>query len=313
VRTFKQLQDDVLAWMADQSDTGLMRTLVKNALNEHHQQVLHEDRYDFMLWPRSETLAVVPGTSVYALHPQFDQPLYVYNAAQQEYLEEIPARSLLEAGADWATGTPATPDRFMLTGISKVATQPTTPATVTVTTTGGNEVAGQSVVISGVTTAGEMVEVHLSSSNPWSTLTSTEIFAVILDVTKVGSGWTRAITVTCNGQTVLTLGADVFGKQYRMLEIIGTPQASTNLLYRFYRKPRQLVRDYDIPDVPDTYDDILVLRALLSMQGYSRATADEQAQWRVRLTLLEQSLKMTYQQSRSLGGRPTFTRYLPRG
>ena len=151
MRTFKQLQDDVLAWMADQSDTGLMRTLVKNALNEHHQQVLHEDRYDFMLWPRSETLAVVPGTSVYALHPQFDQPLYVYNAAQQEYLEEIPARSLLEAGADWATGTPATPDRFMLTGISKVATQPTTPGTVTVTTTGGNEVAGQSVVISGVT------------------------------------------------------------------------------------------------------------------------------------------------------------------
>lgn len=313
MRTFKQLQDDTLAWMADQSDTGLMRTLVKNALDEHHQQLLHEDRYDFMLWPRSETLALVAGTSVYALHPQFDQPLYLYNSDAKEYLEEVPAKSLLESGVEWATDTPTKPDRYMFTGISKVQTQPTTAGTVTVATTGGTEAAANSIIVSGVTSAGDYVEETLSSTNPWSTLTSTNTFQIVLDVTKVGASWSRLITVTCNSQTLLTLNASEFGKQFRMLEILGTPQANLNLLYRFYRKPRRLVNDNDIPDLPETFDEILVLRALTALQGYSRATGDEQAHWKSRLTMLEQSLKMTYQQSRSLGGRPTFTRYIPRG
>ncbi len=313
MRTFKQLQDDALAWMADQNDTGLMRTLVKNAINEHHQQLLHEDRYDFMLWPRAETLAIVAGTTTYALHPEFDQPLYFYNSNTEEYLEEVPAKSLLESGVDWANGTPTEPDRFMLTGVSKVQTQPTTASVVTVTTTGGSEAAVHSVVIRGVTSAGDYVEETVSSANPWSTLTSTNTFAVILDITKIGTSWSKTITITANSQTLLTLTAENFGKQFRMLEILGTPQANVNYLYRFYRKPRQLVYDNDIPDLPDSFDEILVLRALLALQGYSRATGDEQAHWRGRLTMLEQSLKMTYQQSRSLGGRPTFTRYIPRG
>jgi hypothetical protein len=313
MRTFKQLQDSVLQWMADSNDTGLLRTLVSNAINEHHQQLLHEDRYDFMLWPRTETLSVVAGTSVYALHPQFDQPLYLYNPDSNEYLEEIPAKSLLESGADWQDGAPTKPDRFMFTGLSKVATQPSTASVVTVTTAGGTESATNSIVISGVTSSGDYVEETLSSTNAWSTLTSTNTFATILDVTKVGASWSRTITVTANSQTLLSLAAGDFGRQYRMLEIIGTPQANIDLLYRFYRKPRQLVYDNDIPDLPETHDEILVLRAQLAMVGYSRATPDEQGFWRARLTMLEQSLKMTYQQSRSLGGRPTFTRYIPRG
>ena len=313
MRTFKQLQDATLQWMADETDTGLMRDLVQNAINEHHQQLLHEDRYDFMLWPRSETLAVVSGTIAYALHPQFDQPLYVYNPDTNEYLEEIPARSLLEAGADWQDGTTTSPDRFMLAGLAKVQQQPTTAAVVIITSSGGAESASNSVIVSGVTSAGDYVEEAVSSDNTWATLTSTNTFAVVLDITKVGSTWASAWTATCNGQTLLTLNTTTYGRQYRMLEIIGTPQASVSLLYRFYRKPRQLVNDHDIPDLPESHDDILVLRSLISMVGYSRATPDEQVHWRNRLTLLEQSLKMTYQQSRSLGGRTTFTRYIPRG
>lgn len=313
MRTFKQLQDSVLQWMADGSDTGLLRTLASDAINEHHQQLLHEERYDFMLWPRTETLAIVAGTSVYALHPQFDQPLYLYNPNSNEYLEEIPAKSLLESGANWQDGQPTQPDRFMLSGIAKVATQPTTASVVTITTTGGTEASVNSVIVSGVTASGDYVEETLSSANAWSTLTSSATFATILDITKIGASWARTITVTANSQTILTLSASEYGRQYRMLEIIGTPQANLDLLYRFYRKPRQLVNDNDIPDLPESHDDVLVLRALLSMVGYSRATADEQGYWRNRLTMLEQSLKMTYQQSRSLGGRPTFTRFIPRG
>lgn len=58
MRTFKQLQDAVLQWMADGGDTGLLRTLVKDGLNRTHQNLLNDDRYDFMLWPRNETLKI---------------------------------------------------------------------------------------------------------------------------------------------------------------------------------------------------------------------------------------------------------------
>lgn len=312
MRTFKQLQDAVLQWMADSTDTGLLRDLVSNAINEQHQQILHEDRYDFMLWPRTESLSVISGTITYALHPQFDQPLYFYNPDTDDYLEEIPAKSLLESGADWDDGTPTEPDRFMLSGISKLKQQPTASGTVVITTTGGTESASNQIIVSGIDTSDDYVSETLSSGTAWSTLTSTTSFAVVLDITKVGASWSRIITVTSGSDTLLTLNADEFGRQYRLLEIIGTPAANSTIKYRFYRKPRQLVNDNDIPDLPESHDDILVLKALTAMQGYSRATEDEQAHWRSRLSKLDQSLKMTYQQARSLGGRPTFTRFIPR-
>jgi len=314
VRTYKELQDAALTWMADENDTGLMRSLVKDALQQHHKQLLLEDQYDFMLWPQTETLNVVSGRIAYALHPRFSQPLFVYNPTTDQYLEELAARSLLESGAEWNDGTPSEVERFMLTGISKWQRQPSAAGAITITTTGGTETSSHSVVLTGLDSAGAWVEEELSSLNSWSTLTSTTSFAVLEDATKVGSGWTRALTFTdASANTLLTLGAADYGRQYRMLEVIGTPAAASTLLYRFYRIPRDLTRDNDIPDLPATFDDILVLRTLLDMQGYSRATQDEMARWRGRLTTLEQQLKMSYQQTRSLGGRPTYVRYIPRG
>tara|TARA_R110000765_G_scaffold264888_4_gene364340 strand:+ start:75 stop:1016 length:942 start_codon:yes stop_codon:yes gene_type:complete len=313
MRTFKQLQDAVLQWMADGSDTGLLRDLVSNSINEQHQQLLHEDRYDFMLWPRTESLAVVSGQSAYALHPEFDQPLYFFNPNTEDYLEEIPAKSLLESGADWDNATPTEPIRFMLAGISKLKKQPTADGVVAIATTGGTESASNQIIVSGIDNNGDYVNETLSSGAPWTTLTSTTSFEVVLDITKIGASWARLVTVTSGSDTLLTLNADEFGRQYRMMEIIGTPAGSSTIKYRFYRKPRYLVKDNDIPDLPESHDDILVLKALTAMQGYSRATDDEQAYWRARLSKLDQSLKMTYQQARSLGGRPTFTRFIPRG
>ena len=314
MRTFKDLQDSALAWMADSSDAGLMRELVTDAIAYQHQQLLREDRYDFMLWPRTETLSIVSGQTMYPLHARFDQPLFVYDTTTNNYLEEIPAKSLLESGAQWSDAAPSPPDRFMLTTLSKFKRQPASAGPITVTTTGGTEAAVNSFIITGINSSGDEISETLSSSNPWTTLTTTASFEILLDVTKVNSGWSRTVTITdSSGNTLVSLLAAEYGKQYRMLEIIGTPAASSTLTYRFYRKPRTLSADHDIPDLPEGYDDLLVLKALLAMQGYSRATPDEQQLWKDRVKTLEQGLKMTYQQSRSLGGRTTYTRYIPRG
>ena len=311
MRTYKDLQTATLSWMADPDDTGLLQTLVKSALNRAHQNLLNDDRYDFMLWPRTETLTTAIGTTNYALHPRFAHPYFVYNPTTNEYLEEIPIKGLMESGADWQDGTTDTPDRFMLTGISKVQTQPTTAAVVIITTTGGTESAANSFLVTGIR-SGVVVTETLSSVSAWSTLTGSQLFDVIEDITKIGATWTRTCTATCNGQTLVAWAAADFGYQYRVLELLATPTSSSNLLYRFYRQPRELVLDNDIPDLPIGYDDILVYRALVDMQGYTRATAEEVSVWTHSITMLTNNLQSAFRSSRTMGGRPTYTRFIPR-
>ena len=311
MRTYKQLQDAVLQWMADSGDTGLLQTLVKDALNRTHQTLLNDDRYDFLLWPRTETLTVAAGQTAYTLHPQLSQLLFVYNPTTNEYLEEIAPKGLMESEADWNDGTIDQPDRFMLTGLSKVLTQPTAASVVTVTTTGGTESSSNSILVTG-TSNGVTVTESLASGSSWSSLTGSQSFDVITDITKIGTTWTRTITATANGQTLLALGASSYGQQYRTLELLASPTAASTLLYRFYRAPRQLVYDHDVPDVPFGFDDILVYTTLIAMQGYTRATQTELDFWAAQIRKLTDTLQMTYRAARTMGGRPTYTRYIPR-
>ena len=51
MKTFKDLQDEVLNWMADGADTGLLRDLVKSNLNRVHTRLLTSTQWNFMLWP----------------------------------------------------------------------------------------------------------------------------------------------------------------------------------------------------------------------------------------------------------------------
>ncbi len=311
MRTYGQLQDAVLQWMADENDTGLVQTLVKDALNRTHQTLLNDDRYDFLLWPRTETLAVIADQKAYTLHPQLGQLLFVYNPSTNEYLEEIAPKGLMESEANWDDGTTGTPDRFMLTSLSKVLTQPTAASVVSITAAGGTESSNNSVLITG-TSGGVTVTDTLSSATSWSSLTGTQSFDVITDVTKIGATWTRKITITANSQTLLILAADSYGQQYRTFELLETPTAACSLLYRFYRAPRQLVYDHDVPDVPAGFDDILVCKTLIAMQGYTRATSTELDFWAAEVRKLTDTMQMTYRAARTMGGRPTYTRYIPR-
>jgi hypothetical protein len=313
MRTYKELQDAVLLWMADSDDTGLMRDLVKQALTQQHAQLLLEERFDFMLWPKTETLSIVANQTAYALHPRFQQPYFFFNPDTDVYLEEVPARSLMESSEDWNDGTFTDASRFMLTNISKWKQQPSTASVITITTTGGTESTSNTIILRGTDANGAILTETLSSGSAWSTLTSSNSFAVLEDLTKVGVTWARTITVTdAAANTLLSLGSTEYGRQYRMFETLGTPSAAKSILYRFYRAPRALVYDNDIPDVPEAFDEILVLRVCRDMQGYSRATSEEMDRWRTTCTILETQMKMTYQQARTMGGRPTYVRYIPR-
>jgi hypothetical protein len=316
MKTFKELQDEVLDWMADGSDTGALRDLVTSSINRSHQRLLTSTQWDFMLWPKVETLAVAADRKFYPLHPYFFSPLWFYNPATDEYLEEVNQRSLMESEEDWDDGELAEPERFSLTSVTGVARQPTSGGTVTVTATGGTESSSSKIVIKGIVGGVEREET-LSSGSAWTTLTSSLAFEHFIAITKVGSAWTRTITITHTSLTdgtitVLSLLSDEYGKQYRQLELLTNPSGAANISYRFFQKPITLVRDNDLPQIPEEFSEILVWDTLLKMQGYARSTGEELALFKMNYDELRKGLDDNYKTAKSVGARPRFIHYIPR-
>lgn len=312
MRTFLDIQDAVLDRIGDGDDQDKMRDLVKVAINTVNRQVLTERRYQFMLWPKVETLSVVANTKVYPLHPQFSQLWYGQSVTTEDFLEEIPAGGIIEMGDNIITGESDNPYRFILTTVQNIKTQPSSNGTLVVTTTGGTESSGNKIIVKGINTNGEYVEETLSSGSNWTSLTSSTSWSVIESISKVGATWTRTITCTRGSDTILTLLATEFGRQYRQLELLKIPTTSVTFNYRFYRKPLKLVNDNDTLQVPEEFDDILVYGSLLDLQGFARPESAELKLWQDRFKDLVDQMQKQYQHSRSLNGRANFINYNPR-
>ncbi len=312
MRTFLELQDAVLTKTGDETDQDKMRDLVKLSINTVQKQILSERRYQFMLWPRTETLSVTSGRKSYPLHPQMSELWYGQNSTTHDFLEEIPAGGVVEMGDNMVTGESSNPYRFILTAIQNVKMQPQSDGVLVVTTTGGTESLSNKIIVKGINSSGEYTEETLSTGSAWSTLTSSTVWNTIESITKYGSTWTRIITCTVGSDVILTLNASEFGRQYRQLELTKTPTASVDFLYRFYRRPLSLVNDNDIPQIPADFDDILVYGSLVDLQGYIRSEPNEfkeNVDYRDKLIT---QMQQKYQQSRSVYGRNSYITHFPR-
>ena len=310
MKTFKDLQDEVLNWMADGADTGLLRDLVKSNLNRVHTRLLTSTQWNFMLWPRVETITVTSQEKFYSLHPLYQTPLFFYNPETDEYLEQIDPRGIMESEEDWQDGELASPERFSITTLSGVMAQPATAGVVEVATSGGAESSANSIVVRGIS-SGEEVEEELTGST-WTSLTGTVSFDKVLDITKVGSSWTRDITITSGSTTLLSLKASEFGKQFRQFELLRNPTTSSTILYRFFQRPKQLSRDNDIPQLPNEFSEILVFDCLLKMQGFARSTGEELLLFKQNYDELLKELRDTYKLTTAVGARPRYIQTIPR-
>lgn len=303
-KTFKQMQDNVLEWTADSGDTSTMRAITKQALNQALTQLVTAEQFDFMLHPQVRTLSISTGTQQYVLPDNWQQGLWVRNQTTKEYLEEIPAKSTVEASDDGAIiSDDGSIDRFSVISVMNVQGQPASTGTVSVATSGGSEAAANGIIIQGLDANGAWIEETLSSGSTWTTLTSTNSFSTITNVIKTGTTWTRTITITRGATTIATLGASDFGKQYQLFELAKVPTASATLEYRYYVKPVKLVYDNQVSQVPEPFEDILEYDALIKIQGYTRATDIEVQQWMGASNQLKQQLAQTYQQARTLNAR----------
>lgn len=306
-KTFLELQDAVLLKLADNGDSAILRDLVKAAIAENHSRRVSSQNWSFMRWPVPPTLSVVAGVRRYSLHEKFGTPLY-FKSRITGLLVERPSDMLGDYDLpDYdATGGAR---RFELAGNSGIKTQPTAASVLTATS---NNVAdnGKTLTVTGETASGyetEALTLPNAGSKIW-------LAGQVVSIRKNGVGWAGTVTVTANAgaTTVLVLDSDCYGRNYRQFVLEVAPDAADTIDYPFYKLPTLLDDNYDIPDIPAPFSDVLIYDALIDLQGYSRATAGELERWHDQQQAIQFNLENAYTDGQSLGAEASYVHLVPR-
>lgn len=320
MKTFRELQNDVLRWYDEVDNEGEVRDNVKQALNAAQTARLAERNWPFMRWPAPARFSTVVGQRAYALHPEYFRPLYFYNVTQRKPMEEVFTDALmkptlpsieqwLDGGEDWTELT-GTAFRFELKGMSPVQTQPSEASALTVSSSSTSDGSSQTITIVGDTADGVQEETIACGASGAAATGSVE-FTNILRVTK-SDNWSGTMTLKAGSTTLLTLFSSEMGRQHRVLYLRNEPTAVETIEYDFYRKGRRMEEDNDIPDIPEPFDDLLVYDALLDQLTYVPAEAAARAIWTERREKLANALIETYGEALSLERATGYVNYIPR-
>lgn len=307
VYTFKDLQDQVLANLDESGDTGTTLTLVKNFMNQAHQARCGQDAWTFMRWDRPELLALDLGKRFYSLHPEFWRPIYFFNRNTNRYMVEVVERQLAATNANWNTDTGRSPF-FRFAGNSQVSAQPETEGPITIVSSSASDNSVAKAIVFEINTA-DGVTVESVTPNGLTPVATSASVERILGVTK-SAAWTGTLTVKdSDGNTLLTLFPTEYGREHVQFELLASPTEADILEYRFIRKPRMLVRDNDIPNIPAPYSQILVWDTLILFGGYNTDTdAKALGTWTALETAMETDMRRLYLEGSTLEAEPRFTR-----
>ena len=139
------------------------------------------------------------------------------------------------------------------------------------------------------------------TANGTSTVTTTASASKLLSVTKGGT-WVGTVTLKdSDSNTLLTLSSTEYGKVYPQIRLLKDPGQADTIEYRFYRRPRILTADYDIPEIPYPFSRVLVWDALLVLASYEEAK--EPPMWVAQRKQWEKKLADNYLEGQALGGR----------
>jgi hypothetical protein len=312
ILTFRNLYEQVAAQNDERTSTDTTRDLCKEYVNAAHTQRCVEYANPFLIWHQEETLSTVADQRVYPLHQLFDRPLYFYNRTSKQWVMETPNRTLSpdEYGFDTSLTGPAR--NFMFWGHTGVKQQPTGSGTVRVVSTSASDTGSTyQVGVKGMNTSGELV-VDVLTMNGTSTVTGAITFAAggILSVAK-SRDFNGILTVTgdSGSTTLLALSPQEFGRQYRQIYLLEAPTSAESIGYRFYRKPLFLVNDYDVPDIPAPYAQILVYDALLMWAAYNTDVSEKSIMvWREQQKRWETALNAYCAESQTLNSRSKYVR-----
>lgn len=307
IYTFKNLQDQVLQSLDEVGDTSTTLDLVKSYLNQAHQARCAQDSWTFMRWDRPETLTTVSGQRFYSLNPEFWKPIYFFNRSSNRYMVEVTERSLAATGSNWNTDTGRSP-YFRFAGYSPVSAQPSTASTISIVSSSASDNSSGKAITFEINTANGVTTESITP-NGTSPVSSTNTVERILGVTKA-STWTGTLTVKdAANNTLLTLFPTEMGRSHAQFELLATPDSADVIEYRFVRKPKLLVNDNDIPNIPAPHSQILVWDTLILFGGYNTDISPQAlATWVGLETSMETDMRNRYLEGASLEAEPRYIR-----
>lgn len=309
IYTYKNLRDQVLRLIDEAGDTGTTLEIVKDLMNQAHQARCLEFPHAFMEWDGDVSFTTVAGQTTYALHQEFDRPKFFKDTTTNQFLVELPKREIDDRNLLIPVNELTTGEydhlHFYFSGVSPVATQPTSATTVRVVSDSSSDTGGSyQVVVKGEKADGTIAAEILTLTGT-SPVTSSTSFQKINGVTK-NQNFNGTLTLsTSGGTTLLTLLPWEMGRQYQTITFVEDPGVRT-ITYRFFRQPLALVNDYDIPDLRAPYSQILVWDTLLLLGGgyLSDVRADQIMTWQQQQRRWEFALHSSLLPGQSLASRP---------
>ncbi len=305
IYTFDALRRQVLRQLDEENDAPTTAQLAGDYLNQAHQMRVLANAGYFLLHPKEVTFQTTPGVRGYTLHPMVNTILYLRNDSEGILMRELPNRGLSTGAFDWKAEE-GSASEFLFWGHSQVAAQPPTPGLVNAVSSSGSDTGGNyEVVVKGMTASGDIVaeKLVLTGTAP---VYGSYAFDQILTVTKNGE-FNGILTVTVGTTQILVLNPLEMGKQYRQIYLVQNPVTPETLSYRFYRKPLIMINDYDVPEIPAPYSQLLVWDALLLFAGYNTDIRQESVlSWRQQQEQWAQAFEQYLRDVSTVGSQPLF-------
>jgi hypothetical protein len=274
--TFRQLQEEALRYFDLASETeGADVELVKQAINGAHQRRIMEDKWKFML-SNTFTLSVTAGVQEYILpHTNFHKLHYLWSLTNERFANSLPFREVPFSEVSFGVNNDVDNLFYDIVGVSPVKAQPTSADTLVLTTSGA-EATNPSLYVEGEDSSGNAISALLEKDE-----TSTGIsFAKVTYCAKTGDFATQLTLSTTGGTTLLVLPANEYARQYPIVKFYNIPSSAESFQYRYFKKPRVLTRDFDIPDIPYPLSNILIYDALLDLATYNELDSESVNIWR---------------------------------
>lgn len=298
METLRTLREQVLSWLDESGDTGTTKKNVDYAINQSIVKRLTMTNWPFMKHGPI-TFNFVADQQIYSLHQDFLRPFYFRNKKTGRFLIEIPDRELEGSQANWFEDREGV--KFRWGGRSPVLSQPN--GTITIVSGSSLDTGStKKITVYGETTNGLDSEDLIPQGTD--EVTGLKTFTKILGITKASS-WSGTLTVSSGGVTLLNLLPTEFGRSYQTIHLLFKPSSTDEIEYDFYRRPRKLVNDNDIPDTPYPYSLIHVWDALLDLTAYDGRIDPGRIQiWGKNQMDLETQMRNDFLEGRAIGSRP---------
>ncbi len=295
--TFKDIQDQVLLLWDNPGETGNLLTLIKDFINDSQDMRCAQQRWSFMRSEELYTVTTASGQLAYPLAEEVQRLHRFYNATEKRKMVEVPAREYYDA--------PLTKYHWHWVKPSPVSAHPSTTAAISIVSSASGDTS-KDVIVRGLDGSDVLTTetITSNSSNGTTAVNSSTSFKKILKLTKSGT-FTGTLTVKDNAaNTILTLGADDYGKGYPQIKLLVDPEAADSIEYNCYRKAVKLSDNNDIPDIPDPFSRILIWDALLMLAAYDEV--QPQAAWIQQQNDWELRLQQTFLEGQTPGSRARY-------